>query len=199
MPAAFLSATSALMPGIGYADKLTEAIPMMEVFGDLRFRLEEDWDSKQSDGTARDDRGRARLRARIGVKIRPTDSLEFTTRLRTGSRASQQSPHITLHDFNDNDTGDKDLVFDKWYMRLQGTHAWVWGGRNSLPFWKQNELLWDDDATVAGAAVGYNYPLGQGGLSGNLAYLLLPDGMDRFNGDMWLAQLSIRPVSAVST
>jgi len=35
-------------------------------FGDFRFRIEQDWDSLEGDGTERDDRLRARIRLRVG-------------------------------------------------------------------------------------------------------------------------------------
>ena len=36
--------------------------------GDFRFRVEQDWNSKKSDGTFRDDRTRLRYRLRAGVE-----------------------------------------------------------------------------------------------------------------------------------
>ena len=41
-----------------------------ELYGDLRFRLESDFDSKRADGTERDDRTRARLIERLGETVR---------------------------------------------------------------------------------------------------------------------------------
>ena len=159
----------------------------LRVSGDLRFRAEWDWDSRRANGAKRDDRGRARIRARIAVRIEPNDQFEFLTRFRTGSRASQQSPHVTVADFSGNPTGTQEVVIDKWYVKAKGkvaeARAWLWGGRNSLPFWKQNELLWDDDVTPAGVAGGAEFDLRAGKLAVAAGYLLLPDGIDHFHGN----------------
>ena len=74
-------------------DKLT-------VSGDFRFRLEQDWDSQNSSGVSREDRLRARIRARLAMRYTVTDQVEFGARLRSGSDGSQQSPHITIVDFD---------------------------------------------------------------------------------------------------
>lgn len=165
------------------------AVSMVKLFGDLRFRLEEDWDSQNSKGVERDDRGRARIRARLGLKVTPNDNVEFLTRVRTGSRHSQQSPHVTIADFQGNDRGDEHVLFDKWYLKLKNDQLWGWVGRENLPFWKQNELLWDDDVTVAGIAAGASHPVGSGKLALNAGFVRLPDGMTRFNGNMAVGQL----------
>ena len=162
----------------------------LDIYSDFRFRFEQDWDSQDSSGTARKDRARARIRARIGLKITPNDFFEFNVRLRTGNKDNQQSPHWTIYDFSNNSHGVHDLVFDKWYFKPQYKSFWAWGGRNDIPFWKQNELLWDDDSTVIGGAAGINdFVLGQGKLSLNSGYVLLPDGMTETHGKMGIGQL----------
>ena len=162
----------------------------VDFFADFRFRFEQDWDSQTGSGSKRADRARARIRGRIGAKFTPNEMSEFGVRVRTGNVDSQQSPHITIADFSSDPTGEKDLVFDKWYYKLKQNHFWAWGGRNSLPIWKQNELLWDDDATVIGASGGLkNYPFSSGKASFNGGYVLLPDGMVDNNGHMGFGQL----------
>lgn len=161
-----------------------------QIYGDFRARLENDWDSQKTDGTDRDDRLRARIRARVGMKYKPNDNFTFDTRLRTGSDDSHQSPHITVADFSGNDTGDSDVNFDKWYLKGETDSLWGWIGRNSFPFWKQNELFWDDDATPAGIAAGYKHGIGSDSkLALNTGYLSLPSGMQEFCGDMGAAQV----------
>jgi len=175
----------------GYANvSEISGLDMLDIFGDFRFRFEQDWDSKDTSGVKRDDRARARIRARIGLKIIPNDFFEFYARLRSGDKNSQQSPHITVEDFSGNDNGERGAVFDKWYFKFKKNEFWTWGGRNDIPFWKQNELLWDDDVTVIGGAAGVNnYALGSGKFSFNGGYVLLPDGMTETNGDMGVGQL----------
>ena len=172
------------------ADNKNEFLDMVDLYGDFRFRFEDDWDSSRSSGALRSDRARARVRVRLGLKIKPNDNIEFGVRIRTGNSDSQQSPHITIKDFSNNGTGDKDILFDKWYGKVSGNNLWVWAGRNSIPLWKQNEMLWDDDVTLAGAAVGIkNINFGNGKLAVNAGYFTLPDGMEHFYGGMGIGQL----------
>lgn len=159
--------------------------PVLQWSGDFRARLESDWNSHKSDGSQREDRDRLRARARLGVGIRPDETMTFGFRLRTGSESSHQSPHITLIDFDDNDTGDASVNFDKWYMRYSAGPGWAWVGREASPFWQQNELFWDEDVTLIGIASGYKL----GGISATAGAFSLPVGMRAFAGNLAAAQL----------
>lgn len=162
----------------------------VELSGDLRLRLEQDWDSLRADGTERDDRLRARIRLRLGLTYRPWDGLTAGVRLRSGSDHSQQSTHITIVDFDDNDRGDADFNFDKWYLKAKRGGLWGWAGRNSLPIWKPNELFWDDDVTPAGMAFGFETKVADGAdLSFNGGYFALPVGMREFSGELAMGQV----------
>lgn len=157
---------------------------------DVRFRLEDDFDSRRADGTMRDDRLRARLRARVGFVFEPGGIVSMGLRIRSGSDASHQSPHITILDLDGNDTGDADFNLDRWYVRAKGQRTWAWAGRDGLPFWKQNELFWDDDATVAGLAGGVECFAGERNrLSVQAAYLTPPVGMRDFAGRLATGQV----------
>ncbi len=159
-------------------------------YADFRLRFEADWDSQRSNGNPRDDRNRARIRVRVGLDWKPLDNLSFGVRLRSGSDLSHQSPHITIVDFDDNDTGDASANLDKWFVKGTRDKIWGWAGRNSLPFWKQNEMFWDDDATPAGLAGGGSWPAGESGkLTLNLGLLTPPVGMQEFSGDLTVGQL----------
>ena len=169
-----------------------------KITGDFRARAEADFDSQRASGAARDDRNRIRIRARLGLEYAATDVFSFGLRLRSGSDDSHQSPHITVLDFDDNDTGDADFHLDKWFLKARGDHlfrrlpsgeTWAWIGRNSLPFWKQNELYWDDDVTPAGIAFGFKTDTGEGSLAVNGGYFSLPVGMRDFAGNLAAAQL----------
>lgn len=160
-----------------------------KIYGDFRARLESDLDSQRSSGIPRDDRTRVRIRARVGLTFKPSEIFSFDVRLRSGSDDSHQSPHITVLDFNGNDTGDADFNPDKWYLKATTEHAWGWVGRNSLPIWKQNELFWDDDVTPAGVAGGLNYDLGGGKFALNVGYFVLPVGMQEFSGNLGSGQI----------
>ena len=162
----------------------------LELFADFRARAEADWDSEDGDGDERDDRNRLRIRVRVGAQYKPNEHVSFVVRLRTGSDDSQQSPHITILDFDDNSTGDVHVNPDKWYLEGKTKHLWSWVGRNGLPFWKQNELYWDDDVTPAGLAGGFKTGLGENhGLALNAGFVSNPAGMQDFVGNMWLGQI----------
>lgn len=152
--------------------------------GDFRFRIEADWDSQRADGRARDDRTRARVRGRFSLSLAATERLSLGLRLRTGARESQQSPHITVYDFDDNPRGEAEALFDRWFLRFEDEGRWLRLGRDTYPFWKQNELFWDDDVTLPGLAVGRR----RGALTLTAAWLALPDGGVDFGGTLLGAQ-----------
>jgi len=172
--------------GNAYAD---DTDGTLSVYGDFRGRLEYDWDSTKGDGTERDNRGRLRIRTRIGLNYN-WDKIEVGVRLRSGPDAGQQSPHITVYDFSDNPTGDADFNFDKWYLQYRTNRTRTLVGRNSIPWWFQDELLWDDDVTPAGVGFAFEEQVGQSGkFTANAGFFKLPEGMRRFRGDLLLAQL----------
>lgn len=163
----------------------------IKFYGDFRTRFEADFDSQTAAGVAREDRNRLRIRARVGFNYTPDKTWDFGMRLRSGSDFSQQSPHITILDFDDNDTGDAQFNFDKWFLKGKAAGGAYWVGRNSLPYWKQNEFFWDDDVTPAG--VGGTYKLStknKDTVEFNAGYFSLPAGMQAFSGEMGTAQVA---------
>lgn len=165
--------------------------------GDFRARMEQDWDSQAADGAARPDRLRARVRARLGFAYDATKALSFGLRLRSGSDGSQQSPHVTILDFDDNSTGDAHFNFEHAYLRGRrgGFEAWV--GRNGLPLWKANELFWDDDVTPAGVGLTYGRSVGKRGkITLNGGYFALPAGMKAFSGNLAMGQVAFATQTA---
>ena len=85
-----------------------------KITADFRLRAEQDWNPDMADGASREDRARMRVRARIAMSYQANDTFPFATRLRSGADDSQQSPHITIIDFDGNDNGDANFNFDKW-------------------------------------------------------------------------------------
>ncbi len=168
-------------------------------FGDLRLRFESDWNSQREDGTARDDRDRLRTRARFGLEWKPNDIWSFKVRARTGSHLSQQSPHLTLHDFDGGDSDDFDGGLDLWYGKASfesdrhKTTFWV--GRNEFPFdyaLSSQELIWDKDATLTGGFVSTAFDLSRDvkfTLSGGA--FALPEGLNRWSGALWGGQATL--------
>jgi len=177
-----------LLPTPGRADP--PATARLDVFADFRIRAESDWDSTRDDGTERDDRDRLRIRARLGARYDPNRYVRLGVRVRTGSDDAQQSGHITVLDFDDNSTGDADVNLDQWYLRGNRGRFQGWVGRNSMPFWKQNDLLWDDDVTPAGVVGGFETGAGGNGtLTLHLGLVSNPAGMKDFVGNMTLGQI----------
>ncbi|MBT4603062.1 MAG: hypothetical protein HOC28_07980, partial [Bacteroidetes Order II. Incertae sedis bacterium] len=125
-------------------DKLT-------FYGDFRGRVELDRNSDKSDGTTRDNRDRMRIRARFGLNYAHSNRVTLGMRIRTGDPASIQSPHITLGD----GLSTKPIALDRVFARVTFDGGSVWFGKNSNPFWHQNELFWDDDVMLEGAAATY--------------------------------------------
>lgn len=162
----------------------------LKVTADFRFRVETDWNSQKANGVERDNRSRLRIRARMGMDYSFLDHFNLGFRVRTAATDSQQSPHVTVHDFNGNNKGQGGVGFDKWYLKAKYENAWGWVGRNSYPFWKQNELFWDDDVTLAGGTFGYSFSLGNHHkfklIAGGFA---LPSGKWNFSGAMGAGQL----------
>ncbi len=181
------AATSLLFAGAGQA-AIFESNGF-RIYGDFRARLEADFESQRANGVERDDRTRIRIRARVSLEYAANDRYTFGLRLRSGSDDSQQSPHITVIDFDDNDTGDAHFNFDKWFLKGKYGKGWGWIGRNSLPFWKQNEMFWDDDVTPAGLAFGVKNDSGESGVEASGGYFSLPAGMREYSGNVGLAQV----------
>lgn len=141
------------------------AIDRFVLYGDARLRAEIDWNSQDPNGVQRDDRSRLRARVRAGFRFEPNEHWEFGARLRTGQDDSQQSPHITLVDFNGNDTGDADFNFDRWYLRGRAGAFEATAGREELPFWKQDPMFFDDDVTMVGVSAKWTHDAGPGPLA----------------------------------
>lgn len=119
--------------------------------GDTRFRIEQDWHSKKSDGTYRDDRTRLRYRFRGGVKY---ENSWYSTgiRIRTGNPAKQQDPHLTLGN-GFKEFGTLPLGLEKLYFKGEWSNFKFWIGKNTFPFKKNNELFWSDNVYPEGIAL----------------------------------------------
>jgi hypothetical protein len=184
--------------GIGFATASHAELysnDKLRVYSDGRGRLESDWDSQRADGSERENRTRLRIRFRVGFEFMADEHLTLNVRLRSGPDPAQQSSNITIIGFDETvndtrDTGAADFNFDRWYLKYQDDKLWGWIGRNDIPLWKQNELFWDDDATVAGVAGGWKSGAGRNGkLALNAGYFSPPAGMRAFVGNFGLGQV----------
>ncbi|HYL72889.1 MAG TPA: putative porin [Bryobacteraceae bacterium] len=157
-------------------------------YGDLRLRYELDWDSLNTAGAMRASRNRGRLRARAGFNYQVSEAWSFGGRVRSGSTHSQQSPHLTFA----GDDGVRDnasVVADRYFVQFNHRAFSVWGGRDTSPFWQQNELFWDEDVTSTGVAGAYQMRIGPGNVTATAGAFYVPDGGYRLNGQMTAGQL----------
>ncbi len=141
------------LPFLGLFSQEEPKQKKLQFSGDARFRFEQDWNSRKSDGTYRDDRFRMRFRVRAGLNYTPNDWASFGVRFRTGYPEKQQDPHLTIgdgyHEFESVPIG-----LDKLYFKLNYSRFDFWIGRNSFPFQKKNELFLSDNVSLDGLYLG---------------------------------------------
>lgn len=168
-------------PALSAQDARVPERSPFELFGDVRLRFESDFDSQRSNGVPRADRDRLRNRTRLGVRWHASDELTATVRARTGRADSQQSPHLTFHDFDDGPTDHFHAVLDEYFLRFADAPFDLWAGRNELPLAAANdsELLWDKDATVLGGGGSFN---ATSVVNLQAAVFGLPDGAEHIRG-----------------
>jgi len=99
-------------------------------------------------GNTRKDRDRFRVRARLGMLAKLTESWSGGIRLATGSTTDRVSTNQTLGQ----DLNKYTLVVDRAYLKFDPTE-WltVTGGRIPNP-WFSTDLVWDDDLNFEGLA-----------------------------------------------
>lgn len=119
--------------------------------GDFRFRVEQDWNSRNSDGSYREDRSRLRYRLRAGATYKDK-WYEVGLRLRTGNPKKQQDPQLTLGD-GSKEFGTLPIGLEKAYFQGQWKNWTFWLGKNTFPFLKSNELFWSDNVFPEGVAI----------------------------------------------
>ena len=118
---------------------------------DFRFRAEQDWDSRRSDGTYRDDRSRLRYRFRTGATYQ-NKWYTIGFRIRTGDQNKQQDPQLTIGK-GFKEFGTLPLGFEKIYFKADLGSTKMWFGKNTFPFKKTNELFWSDNVFPEGVAI----------------------------------------------
>jgi hypothetical protein len=168
-----------------------EAKPsLVDPYGDFRLRVEQDWDSRRGDGTEHDDRLRLRFRLRLGLNLNLSDRWSARVQLRSGPHDSQQSPHITIYDFDDGPNGPYQFNFDYWFLSYQTSTFEAWAGRNELSFLHQDDLFLIDNVTFAGVGASYRHQPGSGALTVSANYVALPAGMHGFSGTSFIGQVA---------
>ena len=122
---------------------------------DFRFRIEQDWDSKKSDGSYREDRSRLRYRLRAGATYK-YKWYEVGFRIRTGNPIKQQDPQLTLGDGN-KEFNTLPIGIEKAYFQGEWKTFIFWLGKNNFPFEKNNELFWSDNVYPEGVTLENNF------------------------------------------
>lgn len=162
----------------------------LDWFGDLRVRLEQDWDSLQGDGTSRDDRLRLRFRLRGGFGYDFTDHWRAHVQARSGPKLSQQSPHVTIKDFDGGSSGPYEFNLDHWYVEYANGGFEAWAGRNILSFLHQDDLFIFDNVTYAGVGGSYTKDFDDHSWYFSFNYVALPVGMREFVGNGTIGQVA---------
>ncbi len=142
-----------LNPIIAQTD--TIAHKKLKLTGDFRFRIEQDWNSRNQNGIKREDRSRLRYRFRFGLNYSIGKHSSFGGRLRSGNINDQQGPHITLG----GNQGEFELVsigLEKLFYQYKRKKIEVWIGKNSIPLMKLNEIFWNDNVFPEGVGIKYN-------------------------------------------
>lgn len=136
-----------LIPILLHAQEPQEK-PKLRFNADFRFRIEEDWDSRKSDGSLRANRTRLRYRVRAGL-VYANKWYSSGFRIRTGDPKKQQDPQLTLGD-GFKEFGTLPIGFEKAYFKGNWEDFGFWVGKNSFPFVKTNELFWSDNVYPEG-------------------------------------------------
>ena len=154
--------------------------------GDFRFRAEQDWDSRKSDGTYREDRSRLRYRLRAGATYKHK-WYEAGLRLRTGNPNKQQDPQLTVGDgFGEFNT--LPIGLEKAYFQGKWETFKFWVGKNTYPFIKSNELFWSDNVFPEGVAVEKTFNLSSGivdAISLTGGHFIVATSNESFNKDAY--------------
>ncbi len=152
--------------------------PDFNLYGDIRLRAEQDWDSRNFNGSLRDDRFRLRYRLRLGLTYNWTENITMGARIRSGVAESLQSPH---NNFGHREFTGVPINLDKVFLSGKYDKYWWWAGKNSFPFWTQNELFWDDDVTPEGIAIGGSFEENNVTIKPKAAYFITNTGSGNFD------------------
>ncbi|MBT8272171.1 MAG: putative porin [Bacteroidia bacterium] len=123
----------------------------MTISADFRFRVEQDWNSRKSDGSFREDRSRLRYRLRAGATY-SAKWYEAGFRIRTGDPNKQQDPQLTLGD-GFKEFGTLPIGIEKAYFKGNWKTFSFWIGKNTFPYVKSNELFWSDNVYPEGISI----------------------------------------------
>ncbi|RJP18583.1 MAG: hypothetical protein C4520_14195 [Candidatus Abyssobacteria bacterium SURF_5] len=142
--------------------------------GDLRYRYEY-IDSLDTKTGKDEERHRNRIRARIGIEAKATDTVDLGFQLSTSEAGGDEDlgDPVSGNQTLDNAWSLKEIwvseaYFDWHPANVEGLH--VLGGKMKRPFINPNasELVWDSDVNPEGGALTYKKSLDSTDLMGNL-------------------------------
>ncbi|MFK8005390.1 MAG: putative porin [Saprospiraceae bacterium] len=166
----------------------------LEIIGDFRFRVEQDWNSKNQNGVKRNDRSRLRYRFRFGLNYSIDKQSSFGGRLRSGNINDQQGPHVTLG----GNQGEFELVsigLEKLFYQYENKTFTGWIGKNSIPLTKLNEVFWNDNVFPEGLGIKYHSKLKNqkflNDLSIHAGHFIIKSQNKNFSDDSYLQILQL--------
>ena len=140
-----------------YAQIDSTSMAKLELEGDFRFRIEQDWNGQRSNGTQINDRSRLRYRLRFGLAYNFNSKNKVGARIRTGKANNQQDPHLTIGD-GFGEFSIINLGVEKLFYSYEGKIISFWLGKNSLPLRQNNELFWNDNVFPEGIGINLKVP-----------------------------------------
>jgi hypothetical protein len=129
----------------------------LSIFGDFRFRNEFNLVRSDPDDPMR---YRARIRLRMGAKLKILEQLELGFRLTTGNPEDPNSPHETFTSGFSRWNFNVDRAYAKWTPNKLGG-SYIMAGKFSNPFVKRlvyGDALLDGDIQPTGVVVAGNVP-----------------------------------------
>ena len=146
--AATVSADAAKVKGADWAGRVT-------IKGDMRYRHEEISDDTLSAGVQAADRVRDRIRARLAVEAKATDTMTLGIGMTTAEGGDPRSGNQSLTGTFNKKAFDLDLAYFDWKFASWGD---LIGGKMKQPFFKPggSTYFWDTDITPEGLAVTFD-------------------------------------------
>ncbi len=170
--------------------------------GDLRYRYESIQDESKKDAAGNTvERQRDRIRARLGVESKITDTLRGVIQLSTGEK-DPISGNQTLGDAFSKKDMMLNLAYFRWTALDQDPQlVTLIGGKMANPFLCVSDLVWDPDLTPEGLAAKAQAELGPLTVYGNGAYWWVQErSKEQDDTRMFGAQvaLQVKPIDEIT-
>ena len=155
-----------LLPWSTQAEVLLNKQNELKLFGDIRYRYEDDTRT----GSTQDERKRNQVRARIGASFKPAKAWAGSLRLSTD--ATTANSRDTTQSTTDNDKNGN-FGLDQAYVAYTPSPIFnMVFGKADLVFFQQNDVFWDRDISPEGVAMITRL----GGLSFSASQITLIEG-----------------------